>query len=62
MFETSGVHLPTRNSFTVFFATESIIKLRTNLWNMLPENIKSFESLNVFKSKVKYWTPNYCPC
>ena len=25
---------------------------------MIPENIKSSESLNVFKSKIKYWTPN----
>ena len=32
------------------------------LWNMVPENIKSSESLNVFKSKIQYWRPNHCPC
>ena len=58
----SGVHLPSRNSRTVFFGTESIIKLEAKLWYMIPGNIKSSESLNVFKSKIKYWTPNHCPC
>ena len=33
----SGAHLPSRNSRTVFFGTESI----TKVWNMVPENIKS---------------------
>ena len=58
----SGVHLPSRNSRTVFFGTESIMNLAAKLWNMVPANIKSSESLNVFKSKIKYWTPNHCPC
>ena len=53
----SGVHLPTRNSRTVFFGSESIINLRPQLWNMVPVNIKSSESLNYFcKSKIKCWT------
>ena len=30
--------------------------------NKVPENIKSFELLNVFKSKIKYWIPNHCSC
>ena len=34
----SGVHLPSRNSRTVFFGTESIINLGSKLWNMIPEN------------------------
>ena len=58
----SGVHLPSRNSRTVFFGTESIIKLGAKSWNMVPEMISFFESLNVFKSKIKYWTPNHCSC
>ena len=58
----SGVHLPSRNSRTVFFRTESIMNLGAKLWNVVPQNIKSFESLNVFKSRIKYWTPNHCPC
>ena len=58
----SAVHLPSRNSHTVFFGTESIINLGANLWNMVPENIKTSETLSVFKSKIKYWTPNHCSC
>ena len=58
----SGFHLPSRNSRTVFFGTESITNLGAKLWNMVPENIKSSKSFSVFKSKIKYWTPNHCPC
>ena len=57
----SGVHLPSRNSPTVFFGIEFIINLGANLWNMLPQNVKSSESTNVLKSKIKYCTPNHCP-
>ena len=57
-----GVHLPSRNLRTVFVGTESIINLRAKLWNMILENIKSSESLKVFKSKIKHWTPNHCRC
>ena len=57
----SGVHLPSRNSRTTFFGTESIMNLGAQLWNMVPENIKSSELLNVFKSKIKYGRPNQCP-
>ena len=57
----SGVHLPSRNSRTVFFGTESIMNLGAKLWNMVPQNIKSSESLNVFKSKIKYCAPNHYP-
>ena len=58
----SGVHLPSRNSRTTFFGTESIMNLGAQLWNMVPENIKSSELLNVFKFKIKYWTANHCLC
>ena len=57
----SGVHLPSRNSRKVFFSTESIMNLGVKLWNMVPQNIKSSESLNVFKSKIKYCAPNHYP-
>ena len=56
----SGVHLPSRNSRTVFLGTESIMNLGAKLWNMVPQNRKSSELLSVFKSKIKYCTPNHC--
>ena len=59
----SGVHLPTRNSRTVLFGSESIVNLRAQPWNMIPVNIKSSESVNYFcKSKIKCWTQNHFPC
>ena len=58
----SGVHLPSRNSRTVFFGTESIINLGAKSSNKVPEMISFFESLNVFKSTIKYWAPNHCSC
>ena len=34
-----GVHLPSRNSRTIFFSTESIMNLGPKLWNVVPQNI-----------------------
>ena len=39
----SGVHLPSRNSSTVFFGIESIMNPGANLWNVVPQNIKTFD-------------------
>ena len=55
-----GVHLPSKNSRTVFFGIESIMNLGGKLWNLVPQNRKSSELLSVFKSKIKYCTPNHC--
>ena len=51
-----------KNSGTVFFGTESKINLGAKMWNMVPVNTEASESPNIFKSKIKYWTPNHCPC
>ena len=50
-------HVPSRNS-----RTESIMNLGAKLRNRVPQNIKASKSLNVFKSKIKYCTPNHYPC
>ena len=50
----SGVLLPSRNSRIVFFGAESIMNLKAELWNKVPQNTKSSELLNIFKSKIKY--------
>ena len=39
----SGVDIPTRNSITFFFGTESIMNLGAKLLNMVPVKIKSSE-------------------
>lgn len=57
----SGCHLPNRNSRTGFSGFEPIINLGAKLWNVVHVNKKSSESPNIFKSKIKYWTPNHSP-
>ena len=31
-------------------------------WENLPKYIKNSDSLNIFKHKIKKWTPDNCPC
>ena len=47
---------------TVHHGSESISFLGPKIWNILPDNIKNAESLNVFKTKIKSWKPETCPC
>ena len=51
----SGVHLPSRNSRTVFLGTESIMNLGAKLWNMVPQNIK-FSMFSNLKSNTGHQT------
>ena len=32
------------------------------LWAIIPNELKEANSLKLFKSKIKLWTPNKCPC
>ena len=41
--------------------------IRTNkfgavMWRNLPNDIKNSDSLNIFKHRIKQWTPDNCPC
>ena len=36
--------------------------LGPKIWNIVPEDIKKSESLNVFRTKIKKWISRYCPC
>ena len=36
--------------------------LGPKIWNLVPNNIKDSETLNIFKSKIKMWVPEKCPC
>ena len=51
----SGVHLPSRNSRTVFLGTESIMNLGAKLWNLVPQNIK-FSMFSNLKSNTGHQT------
>ena len=50
-----------RNSKTVKYGTETISYLAPKIWSLVPSAIKSSQSLDVFKVKIRQWEPN-CPC
>ena len=42
---------------TVYFGTESLSSQK-----VIPSEIKSAKSLNIFKEKIKSWITDKCPC
>ena len=55
VFET---HIPTSNRYGL----NSIPYKANQLWNLLPENLKSSLSLTLFKNEIKMWECFNCPC
>ena len=53
----SGIQLKKSSINTVQFGSESTVYLRSKIWELIPENIKSSESVGIFKSKIKNWVP-----
>ena len=47
---------------TVSFGTEVISSLAPKLWELIPSEMKSAKSLNIFKEKIRSWTTGKCPC
>ena len=58
----SGIHLASRNMRTTLFGKETVSKLGTKIWPLLPEELKNDSLLQVFKNKLKEWKPTSCPC
>ena len=54
VFET---HIPTSNRYGL----NSIPYKANQLWNLLPENLKSSPSLTLFKNEIKLWQCFNCP-
>ena len=53
--------LQKRRNRTVYFGTESISSLAPNIWELIPSDIRSANSLRIFKEKIKFWTTDKCP-
>ena len=58
----SGTDLVNRNIHTAHFGTDTIINLGPKIWKLVPDKIKNVSSLLVFKSRIKTWITNNCPC
>ena len=41
---------------------ETLRSLDPKIWDMIPIEIKSNPSLDVFKCNIKKWIPRKCPC
>ena len=52
----------TRNVCTVRYGTNTLSHLSPKIWALIPCDIKEVGSLKLFKSKIKQWRPNKCPC
>jgi len=50
------------NVRTVYNGTESISFLGPKIWNIVPEELRDLESLELFKTRIKKWVPENCPC
>ena len=52
----------TRNVHTTRYGTETLAHLGPKIWDLIPNNIKELNSLKLFKTKIKQWKPDKCPC
>ena len=51
-----------RNVKTVLYGSETLSSLGPQIWDLIPKELKNVTSLNVFKSKIKTWSTQHCPC
>ena len=56
-----GKTLVTNNNRTLKHGSEAISNVAPNIWQLIPDEIKNTDSLNVFKRKIKLWIPIECP-
>ena len=52
--------LQRRRNRTVYFGKESISSLAPKIWELIPSDIRSANSLGIFKEKIKFWTTDKC--
>ena len=51
-----------RNISTVYYGEQSISYLAPRIWKLVPRDIKESPTLQIFKSKIRKWIPEECPC
>ena len=54
---------------TIFFRkkainsdAESVSFLGPKIWDLVPSGINQYKTYNAFKSRIKRWVPDECPC
>ena len=54
--------LERRRVKSVRYGTKSISSLAPKIWEVLPNEIKDSDTLQIFKAKIKKWVPVQCTC
>ena len=44
------------------YGINTISHLAPKIWEIIPDEIKSSKTLNIFKKSIKTWIPDNCPC
>ena len=44
------------------FCSEVHCTLAPKIWELIPSDIRSANSLGILKQKIKFWTTDKCPC
>ena len=58
----TNAHFATRTIRTVHYGDNSLRYLGPKIWEQVPSHMKEAESVEVFKSRIKNWIPDNCPC
>ena len=56
------LELKSRKMHCVRYGIETASFVGARVWNSLPSDLKQCKSLELFKSKIKNWIPENCPC
>ena len=55
-------HFTRRNVKTTSYGLSSIKHLAPQIWELVPQSHKKCKTLKEFKTKIKSWYPDHCPC
>ena len=55
-------HFKSRKILTTKYGIETPCYLCSKVWNLVPNEYKTIESLEDFMAKIKTWIPENCPC
>ena len=50
------------NVKSTHYGIQSVRHLGPKIWNIVPQKIRESNSLNEFKSLIKFWKPDTCLC
>ena len=60
--ELFSINVKNYNLNSVYFGSESLSSLAPKIWDLVPDKFKNENSLERFKSRMKYWSTDKCPC